>query len=261
MSPSRHTAVRALVLRSTDIGETSRLVSLFTAEHGRITVRARGIRRRGSRDAAVLEAFNRIEARLLWREGGEVHLYTEGVVTGPNDAIRSDVGRAAAAALWVEMLDRIDCTPEDAAVVFAWAEEGLGALARGARPCDLGLLMAWKLLGPLGHQPVLDRCVDTGEKPKPPLKFSLARGGLVADPATAGEDLMVEKLSVELGRILFRVPRQTADQLAEVRMTSPQSVRLHELLDLYFQVHLDLRLRSLRFLASMEKTEKTEKTR
>ncbi|MBN1476664.1 DNA repair protein RecO [Candidatus Sumerlaeota bacterium] len=259
MSPSSHTAVRALVLRGTDIGETSRLVSLFTAEHGRITVRARGVRRRGSRDAAVLEPFNRIEARLLWREGGEVHLYTEGAVTEANDAIRSDVGRAAAAALWVEMLDRIDCMPDDASVVFAWAEEGLSALAQCARPCDLGLLMAWKLLGPLGHQPVLDRCVDTGERPKPPLKFSLTRGGLVADPATAGEDLMVERLSVELGRILFRVPRQSAGELAGVPLTSAQSVRLLDLLDRFCQVHLDLRLRSLRFLASMEKTR--EKTR
>lgn len=250
MSPARHRTIRALVLRSVDIGETSRLVGLFTAEHGRVTVRARGVRARASREAAVLEPFNLIEARIVHREGAEIHAYAEGSVLAGNAALRSDVARAGAAALWTELLDRVDCAPSDAQAVLGWADAALRALGGTEWGLDLGLLGAWQLLGLLGHQPVVDRCVDTGERPREPFLFHITTGGLVAKPPEGGETVF--RLSAEAVRALASCVESPPEQLASLHLTAAQRQRLLDLLDHFCQVHLELRLRSLRFLHSLE---------
>jgi DNA repair protein RecO (recombination protein O) len=243
--------VHALVLRSTDVGETSRLVGLFTAEHARITVRARGVRSRRSRDAAVLEPFNIIEARILHREERDVQIYAEGSVLQSNAAVRSDVTRAAAAALWSEILDQVSCAPGDAPATLAWAQRALAALETAPSPVSLGLLAGWQLLGELGHQPVWDRCLDTGEAPTTPLRFSLTQGGLVARPPTGVDPATVVAISTGLLRILEKIPGADTGLLRRIRLSSEQTRRLTDLLGRFCECQLEIRLRSLRFLQSV----------
>jgi DNA repair protein RecO (recombination protein O) len=250
MASAGPSPVHALVLRGTDIGETSRLVSLFTAEHARLTVRARGLRRRGSKHAAVLEPFNIIEARILHREGAEVHLFTEGVIVQSNDPVRRDVTRAAVASVWLEVLEHTDCDPGDAPATLSWAQTALAALAEAADAKGLGILLAWQLLGHLGHQPLLDRCIDTGDPPREPMRFHLGLGGLVANAESS--DPLIVPLGADLVGILRSVPGTPPARLARVRLSAAQAKRLLDLFDRFCQFQLELRLRSLRFLQSLE---------
>ncbi len=248
--PSVSTCIHALVLRGTDVGETSRLVTLFTAEHARLTVRARGLRQRRSRHAAVLEPFNIIEARILHRERAEIHFFQEGTVLQDSAAISGDVTRAAAAAVWFEMLDRVDCSPDEAPVIFAWAQAALAALSTCADPRSLGLLGGWQLLDLLGHRPVLDRCLDSEQPPRAPLRFSLDRGGLVSRSDPTDETEM--PITAGLVKILARVPGTPADRLTRLRLSALQARALLDLFHRFCQCHLETRLRSVRFLQSLE---------
>lgn len=250
MSPLVPHAVRALVLRATDIGETSRLVSLFSAELGRIAVRARGVRRRGSRHAAVLEPFTLLEARILHREGAEVHLFIDGSALETHDAVRTDVAAAAVGAVWLELLDRVDCSPAEAPAILDWTCAALAALRPGPDALGQGLLLAWQLLGQLGHAPQLERCVDSGEPPREPLRFHLGLGGLLS-PAAPAEPLAIP-LAPDLAALLAQAAQAPPERLGRVRLSGGQCKRLLDLFDRFCQVQLELRLRSLRFLASLD---------
>lgn len=245
--------IHAFALTATDVGETSSLVTLFTAEFGRISVRARGLRRRGSRDAAVLEAFNIIEARILHREGAEVHTWVDGTVIRPNIEIRTDASRAAAAAIWGEMIGQIECDPLEAPTILSWIEQSLRALASGPHPAGLGILAAWQLIGVLGHRPAFDHCLDTGKPAQEPLLFNLDRGGLVSQREMGSRDHTVA-ITPDITTILTRVADVSPENLARISLSPSQVKRLTSLLEKYLQVQMDLRLKSLRFFQSLEGT-------
>src|SRR4051812_45989074 len=100
--------LHALVLFSLDYGEADRIVTLFTLEHGRLKVYARGARKSRKRFGAALESFARIDAMVAIKDGlsgiqqAEIHsIYT---------SIRSSLSRIGHALYACELVDAI--TPE-----------------------------------------------------------------------------------------------------------------------------------------------------
>lgn len=67
----------AVVLRSIDYGETSRIVTLFTREKGRMSVMAKGARSSRSRFGSTLEPLSHMEAVVFCRSGRELQMLTE----------------------------------------------------------------------------------------------------------------------------------------------------------------------------------------
>jgi len=61
--------LQAFVLSSSDYGESDRIVSLFTLEHGRLKGFARGARNSRKRFGPALETFARIDLQLSHKEG------------------------------------------------------------------------------------------------------------------------------------------------------------------------------------------------
>jgi len=61
--------LQAFVLSTLDYGDSDRIVSLFSLEHGRIKSFARGARKSRKRFGAALESFARIEAQVRIRDG------------------------------------------------------------------------------------------------------------------------------------------------------------------------------------------------
>ena len=62
----------AIVLRSIDYGETSRIVTLFTRERGKIGVMAKGARANRSRFGSTLEPLSHINVVLYYKPGRDL---------------------------------------------------------------------------------------------------------------------------------------------------------------------------------------------
>ena len=58
---SRSTTTEAVVLRSFRLGEADRVLHLYTADHGRLSAVAKGVRKTKSRFGARLEPFSHVE--------------------------------------------------------------------------------------------------------------------------------------------------------------------------------------------------------
>ncbi len=67
----------AIVLRGIDYGETSRIVTLFTREKGKITIMARGARRPKSRFGSTLEPLSYTEVVFYYKHNRSLQILSE----------------------------------------------------------------------------------------------------------------------------------------------------------------------------------------
>lgn len=100
--------LQTFVLSSLDYGDSDRIVSLFTLEHGRIKAFARGARKSRKRFGPALEPFARIDVQARIKEGLSSLQQADILCIYP--AIRAGLERIAHALYACELVDVI--TPE-----------------------------------------------------------------------------------------------------------------------------------------------------
>jgi DNA repair protein RecO (recombination protein O) len=100
--------VQAFVLSTLDYGDSDRIVSLFSLEHGRVTAFARGAKKSRKRFGAALETFARIEAQVRVKQG--LSGIQQAEIQNIYPRIRSDLAGIAHALYACELLETM--TPE-----------------------------------------------------------------------------------------------------------------------------------------------------
>jgi DNA repair protein RecO (recombination protein O) len=148
---------QALVLHARPYRETSAIVSLLTAAHGRVAVVARGVR--GNKRGNVLQPFNRV--RVNWTGRGSLYTLTGSELT--RHAWLS--GNPLAAGFYVlELVTRLLPEHETMPAVFAAACWALESLESGHEPADVVLREFEKLLlEELGYGLDFTRDADSGK--------------------------------------------------------------------------------------------------
>jgi len=172
----------ALLLRSYPWGESSRILRFLTAEHGVVSVIARGVRgapKRGT--ASPTEPFSSGHLTLDFRPGRDLQGFRSFDVETPRRAIAGNLVRFGGAAFLAELILRhaaVEGTPD----LLPRIEAGLDALTQAD---DEGaarqvLETGWCLIGMLGYAPELDVCVQCGApiEPEAMTRFDHREGGV-----------------------------------------------------------------------------------
>jgi DNA repair protein RecO (recombination protein O) len=152
-----------IVLRTRDLGEHDRLVTLFTRELGRLTAVARGARRVRSRFGAALELFTLGEAAGFERPGRALVQLDHFDIRRSFQGVRADLLRLGQGARMVETVSRLTGERDAHPACFALLERGLRALEAGAPPGRVQLAFTLRVLDLLGYRPRLDRCGGCGQ--------------------------------------------------------------------------------------------------
>jgi DNA repair protein RecO (recombination protein O) len=163
----------AIVLHTRDLGETDRLVTLYTRDHGKLTAVARGARRIRSRFAGALELFTWGDLVGFEREGRNLVQLDHFDIRRPFRRLREDLDRLGQGARMVEAVTRLTDERDPQPASFGLLLRGLRALESGP-PTRVHLAFALRLLDLLGHRPQLDRCSACGRR--------VATDGLAFDP-------------------------------------------------------------------------------
>jgi len=175
----------AVVLRGVDFGETSRIVTFLCPERGRLTCMAKGVRRKNSALAPVLDTFNHVELVYYWRDGREVQALAEASLLDGFTGIKADLAKAAFAAFPVELAGKTAYANEPSHELFAALIRGLRGL--NAWTGAVATHAAWQalaLLAAAGFEPSLDACAVCGAPVGEAHGFSLSGGATcVACPA------------------------------------------------------------------------------
>jgi DNA repair protein RecO (recombination protein O) len=147
-------------LRSRQLGEADRIVTLFTSERGKLDAVAKGVRRARSHLAGRLEFANECELGMHRGRSLDVIVSAEIIRSPWSQLVEPE--RFAAASLAVELIDSF-CEPELAlSDVYDLLTGAIGAIAASPAPLALLPRFSLRLLEALGLAPPLAVCVRCG---------------------------------------------------------------------------------------------------
>jgi DNA repair protein RecO (recombination protein O) len=181
---------QSLVIRSVDVMDTSKVVTLFTRDLGKVAALAKGARRVKSPFQAALDLLSVCDIVLLHKASDALDLVTEAALVERFDSLRRDLAALYAgyyiAELLSELTDLHDPHPRlfDAAVVTL-RHVGDSSL----RPRRL-VRFELACLRELGLMPALEACVHCGKEVETTsalVAFGLATGGVLCPDCRPGQ--------------------------------------------------------------------------
>ena len=189
-----------VVLRGQKLGESDRIVTLFTRRHGRVRAVAKGVRRTMSKFGARLEPFGHVDVQIA--EGRTLHVVSqvEGIDLYGRRFLE-DYPRYTAASAIAETAERLTPVEEEPALrLYLLTLGAVRALAAGEHAATLVLdSYLLRAMGHAGWAPALSACAVCGTSGAH-RAFSVPAGGCVcpdcrppgaAHPAPATLELMV----------------------------------------------------------------------
>ncbi len=245
---SRSYRTRAVILRRRDHGDADRLLTVFTPRMGRLELIARGVRRTTSRRSGHLEPFAHVDLQVA--RGRTWDVVTEATTVESFRGLRSDLGQIGRAGYVAELVDAFSqADPE--ALTGLWE-----LLLLALRELDAGeghpdLLLRWfelHLLGLMGFQPELNRCLGCGDPLQPVTNFlSLQAGGFYCP--SCGERLeQVDPVEATTLKVLRHLQRSPWSAVRSLRLRRSTQARVESLLQRYLAAVLERRPRSLHVL-------------
>ena len=159
----------ALILRETKYKEADRILTMYSADRGLITAKARGALRKGSKIAAATQMLTYSELTLF--ENREFLTVNEAVIKEPFTGLRSDFEGYALACYLVECIEALCAEETGDREILQLILNSLYALSVNMKePEIVKAAFELRLMCLLGYRPDLDRCMICGaEEPAEPV--------------------------------------------------------------------------------------------
>jgi DNA repair protein RecO (recombination protein O) len=244
-----------IVLRTQDLGEADRIITVLTRRTGRIRAVGKGVRRTKSRFGARLEPFTHVD--LLLYEGRSLDIVTQAdSLRAYGEPLASDYPRYTAGVAMLETAERF--TPEErqpAQRQFLLLVGGLRALGAGEHGARLVLdAFLLRSLAVAGYAPALEECAVCGSPELSAVTgdgevkrdggsraFAIAAGGLTCRSCRPAGAATPSAHTVTLMGALLRGDWPLADA-----SLPRHQVECSGLVAAYLQWHLEHSIRSLR---------------
>lgn len=238
----------AIVLRTRNLGEADRIVTLYTRERGKVEGVARGSRRAKSRLVGATQLFT--YGRYLMFSGRSLDTVSQGEILQSFAGLREDLVKLAHASYIAELLDVSVEPGEPSEDLFALLLDAFRTVDQGVNPALVSRWFEARLMDLLGYRPQLCACVSCGGGADE-ARFSVREGGLLC-PRCAGKDpaaMAVERSTVEW---MKRLLTTDADRLRIIRLSERDATALEAVGHAYIQFRLPRPLKTLGFLASIK---------
>jgi len=249
---SRGYVDEGIVLRRVDYGDSDRVLTVLTRQHGKLGVMVRGVRRPGSRLAPHTDLFARSTMQLA-RGRGALLVLAQAQRVGAATTF-DDARRAACAAICAELADAVlegdHPLEEDIFALLAGALEGCAEPRRDARAA-----MAWfarSMIDRLGYAPQLVMCASCSERlAERAALFSTEGGGLLCTRCASADPGGVS-CSVATIKVLRVIAARDVELFWRLRLREDTLETLEAVVERELAHHVGRRLRSLAVLRSLD---------
>jgi DNA repair protein RecO (recombination protein O) len=230
----------AIVIRSQEYGESDRILTVFSREHGKIQVIAKGVRKPKSRQRGGTQLFT--YADFLLYQGRSLDTVSQ---VSPKESFAhlwDDLERTMAATGIAELLDISVLTGQPHPELFTLSLTCLFLLAN-YDPLLILSAYALRLMTILGYSPVLEECAECGAKVEGErLYFSPLAGGILCE-------LCLQNYPgrwLKAGSIAFmnRLLSNDIDKLDRLRWPVWMQKEIRETIQSYCEQRLEKHLRS-----------------
>lgn len=249
MSRARLYKTEGIVLRSMDLGEADRVLTVLTPRLGKLRVIAKGIRRPRSRLGGGLEPFS--DVHLVLAVGRTFDVVTQTALEDPHLGLRDDLHSTAAAWYLVELVDRFCQGSAESHGAFELLAQGLAALDAAPAEVSREVVARWfelHLLDSMGFRPELSQCLDCGIAIEPDGNhYSPAAGGVLG-PECAHGALGARPISPAALKVMRHLQRSTLSDVLRLHLPTAAQREVERLLHATLSAVLERELRSRDFL-------------
>jgi len=249
MSPRpRVYKTEAIILRTMDLGEADRVLTVLTPRLGKLRVIAKGVRRPRSRIGGALQPFS--DVQLVLAVGRTWDVVTSSSLEDPHLGLRNDLHSTAAAWYVVELADRFCEGAADSHEAFRLLAQALSALDAGSEVAR-EVVARWfelALLDAMGFRPELARCLECGAAIEPAGNVYSPVGGGVLCPNCPHASHGARAISADALKILRHLQRSPLVGVLRLRIAPVLHREVERLLHVTVSAVIERELRSRDFL-------------
>lgn len=246
----RQYQVNAIVLKRTDVGEADRLLTLLTAERGKIRAVAKGARKPSARKTGHVELFNFVALSL--HVAREIDIITQAQTREPFLAVRDDLDRLGYAYYFAELIDRFVEEEPDQRDVFDLMYNALHWLGKTAHLPRTARYFEIRLLDILGYRPQLQICIQSKEELLPEENFFSPEGGGMLKPEHRNMYRDAISVPVNALKVLRFLQARSHAQIEQLNLSTLVESEVEAILHYYITHLLERNLKSVDFLNTLK---------
>lgn len=246
-----HLTTKGIVLREVNYKESDKILTVLTEDHGKLTVSARGCRRKNSAIAAVSQLLCYSELTLY--EYQSRWSIKEGEVLREWRGVRGDLDKLSLASWFAELTETLTVEEVASPEVLRLLLNSLYALDELQKP--LALIKAAfeaKTMALAGYEPMLIGCAVCGAVPEEP-RFHLGQGVLhcprCREKLGQGISMPLDEASLAALRHVLYGPEK---KLFSFRLGEESLRKMSAVTEAYVLTQLERGFRSLDFYKQMQ---------
>ncbi len=234
----------AIVLRSIKYSETSKIVTFYTKELGRVGAIVKGVRKREGKHGSILEPMSYLQLVLYMKESREVQTVGQYDIIKSFHHISTDLEKISVGLSLLEIVNAITHELEQNESLFNLLQECLVQVDdKTLIPSLIYFYFQVKLVELLGFAPVFDSC-NNCKNPIPIEKeggwqsYNLLRGSPTCDSCSQMQDGLI-KISTQALRHLQKL--RNNNRVIEICRNQPEFHIIEEIegfLVKYLQTHV-----------------------
>jgi DNA repair protein RecO (recombination protein O) len=250
--PPRVYQTAAIVLRQRRLGDADKVVTLYSANLGKIDIVAKGVRRTTSKLAGHVEPLN--HGSFLLAHGRNLDVLTQAQTIEAFQPLHEDLDRLSRALYALELIER--CTEERAEnfVIYRLLLDTLRRISSDEGDIDLAIrFLEMALLDQLGYRPELERCIMCGTQIEPASAVWAPGVGGVLCSDCRPVDTSVRSLSPNGLKILRLLQKGDVRSVMTLQLDHDLMFELEAALREAFHYALDRDIKSAQFIDAVRR--------
>jgi DNA repair protein RecO (recombination protein O) len=237
-----------IVIRSTDYGETNKVVTLYTREWGKIGVMARGAKKTNSRLSAITQLFT--YGYFLVQRGSGLGSLQQGEMISSMRSIREDIFLTAYSSYIVELTDKGTDEKKPNPFLFELLYQTLNYLNEGFDQDVLMNIYEMKMLNVMGLYPILNQC-SVCSSTDGHFSFSIREGGFICHRCLEKDPyhFKISQATVKLLRVFNYID---LSRLGNISVKPETKTEIKKIITAYYDEYSGLHLKTKKFLNSMD---------
>jgi len=260
---SRNYQTQGIILKQTKLGESDKIVTIYTPEFGKLKAVAKGACRPGSKLGGNVEPLT--YSLMLLAKGRNLDIITQSQTINGFLALKSDLWRMACGLYILELIDSFTVEGGENRPLFDLLLDILDQLSEPDSKETVLRYFELHLLHHLGYRPQLRRCVNCDSPLKPVVNFfSPGKGGLLCPHCSSEENHSYDQiepisltppLPISVGALKVLRLWQSCDYATarRVRVKPELSRELEQVLQQHIRCILQRELKSLTWLKELRK--------
>ena len=234
-------SVEGIILSETNYSESSKILNIYTKEHGQIGVMSKGCRNMKSKLRGVSRKFLHGTMHIYYKENGLSTLIGVDVINSFSK-ILMDLEKISYASLILDLTTQV-IKQTDNEEIFDLLKDTLIKIEEGLNPQALTNILELKLLNYLGVAPSIDCCTHCGNE-KQIVTISSEDGGYICKNCYTNQ-LLVSDKTIKMIRLYYYVDIKN---ITKLDVSKEVNYEINRFLDDYYDRFTGLYMKSKDFL-------------